>query len=150
MTDTMTDTKPSPAPLAAHGADPLSGRFVTPGDNTISLRVLLLAALTVGRSSISGLRACHDVLTLAAALRQLGVSIVQHGNDWQVHGLGVAGLLEPQEPLQPGHSVDGMPLLLGLLAPYNFVTRFAAGPRLGRAALAALSDGLGAMGARLE
>ncbi|MGV8856102.1 MAG: 3-phosphoshikimate 1-carboxyvinyltransferase [Devosia sp.] len=146
----MTDTKPTPAPLAAHGADPLSGRFVTPGDNVISLRALLVAALTVGRSSITGLRASHDVLMLAAALRQMGVIVEQRGDVWQVQGLGVAGLLQPQEPLQRGHSLAALPLLLGLLAPYGFVTRFSPGPRLSRAAMAALSDGLGAMGARLD
>ena len=146
----MTEPKPSPAPLAAHGADPLSGRFVTPGDNVISLRALLLAALTVGCTTIAGLRASHDVLTLAAALRQLGVTIIQQGDNWQVHGLGVAGLLQPHEPLQRGRAIHALPLLLGLLAPYGFVTRFAPGPRLTKATMAALTDGLGAVGARLE
>ena len=41
---------PAPvAPLASHGANPLSGRFATPGDRAISHRALILAALAVGQ-----------------------------------------------------------------------------------------------------
>lgn len=146
----MTNVKPSPAPLIAHGADPLSGRFVTPGDTAISQRALLLAALSVGASTISGMRASQDVLLTAAALRQLGVRIEQTGHDWQVHGMGVAGLLEPQGPLQPGDYAHGAALLMGLLAPYGFATRFSDGPSLDDATVQPLLEGLGAIGASVE
>ena len=100
----MTDAKHSFTPLTAHGADPLRGRLVTPGDTAISQRALLLAALAVGASTIRGMRASQDVLTTATALRQMGVRIDQTGNDWQVHGLGVAGLLEPAGREQHAHA----------------------------------------------
>ena len=82
-----------PAPLASHGASPLTGRFVTPGDKAISHRALILGALAVGRSSIEGLLEAEDVLATANALRQLGVRIEQRDAAWHVHGLGVGGLL---------------------------------------------------------
>lgn len=145
----MTDAKHSFTPLTAHGADPLRGRLVTPGDTAISQRALLLAALAVGASTIRGMRASQDVLTTATALRQMGVRIDQTGNDWQVHGLGVAGLLEPAGPIQPGRSPIGMGLLAGLLAPYGFVTEFSAGPDPKHTASQALIEGLDAIGARL-
>ena len=152
----MTDAKPSPVLLTAHGADPLSGRFVTPGDTAISQRALLLAALAVGTSTLAGMRASADVLASAAALRQMGVQIEMNGADWTVHGLGVLGLLAPEGPLEPGHGAS-LPLLLGMLAPYGLVTPFSAGmavegepaPALGEPPRA-LRDGLGALGARVE
>jgi 3-phosphoshikimate 1-carboxyvinyltransferase len=118
------------APLASHGANPLSGRFATPGDRAISHRALILGALTVGHSSIEGLPEAEDVLAMAAALRQLGVRIEQRDGAWHVHGLGVGGLLEPQGPLELGKAGNGAPLLLGLLAPYPFSARFSGGADL--------------------
>jgi 3-phosphoshikimate 1-carboxyvinyltransferase len=153
----MTDPKPSADLLTAHGADPLSGRFVTPGDTAISQRALLLAALSLGSSRIRGVRAAQAVLATAAALGQLGVRIEMNGADWQVHGLGVLGLLAPQGPLDAGPSASNLALLAGLLAPYNMTVRFSPPPALedGTAATleplpAALLDGLEALGARVE
>jgi 3-phosphoshikimate 1-carboxyvinyltransferase len=130
MTDIAHPIPADSAPLASHGANPLSGRFTIPGDKAISHRALILAALAVGRSSIEGLSETEDVLAIAAALRQLGVRIEQRDGAWHVHGLGVGGLLEPQGPLELGKAGGGAPLLLGLLAPYPFASRFFGGPDL--------------------
>lgn len=111
--------------LASHGASPLAGRFSTPGHEGISHLALILAALAVGHSSIEGLLEIEAVLATAAALRQLGVRIEQRDGAWHVHGLGVGGLLEPQGPLELGKAHIGAPLLMGLVAPYPFATRFA-------------------------
>lgn len=126
MTETVHPIPADSAPLASHGANPLSGRFTPPGDKTISHCALIVAALAVGRSSIEGLLETEDVLATAAALRQLGVRIDQRDGAWHVHGLGVGGLLEPQGPLELGKS-SAMALLMGLLAPYPFASRFAGG-----------------------
>ncbi|WP_193337473.1 3-phosphoshikimate 1-carboxyvinyltransferase [Devosia beringensis] len=153
----MTDTKTNASLLTAHGADPLSGRFVTPGDTAISQRALLLAALSVGSSKIRGVRASQAVLATAAALGQLGVRIEMNGPDWQVHGLGVLGLLAPDGPLQAGPGASNLALLAGLLAPYDMTVLFSPPPALedGTATTLeplppALLDGLGALGARVE
>ena len=146
----MTDPKLNPTPLTAHGADPLSGRFSVPGDGTISLRALLLAALTVGRSTITGMRASREVLASAQVLRQMGVAIEQHGDAWHVDGLGVAGLLEPERALNSEGHADSTILLLGLLAPYGLVTSIDTSSAGEGALPPALLDGLGALGARVE
>ncbi|MCS6758551.1 MAG: hypothetical protein MO852_05505 [Candidatus Devosia euplotis] len=104
----MTDVKPNPIPLTVNGADPLSGRFTVPGDGAISLRALLL--------------------TSAQALRQMGVTIERHGDDWQVSGLGVARLMEPEGSLKSEDCATSTMLLLGLLAPYGFATSISASP----------------------
>ena len=128
MTDTSPDHTPPKAPLASHGAEPLKGRFRTPGDEAISHRALILGALAVGRSSIEGLLETEDMLAITAALRQLGARIEQRDGAWYVHGLGVGGLLEPQEPIVLSPSGAGAELLVGLLAPYAFASRFAGVP----------------------
>lgn len=146
----MTDLPASSAPLTAHGADPLSGRFATPGDPAISLRAVLLAALTVGTSTFTRLRLSADVQRCIAGLRQLGVSIETSGPQTQVTGLGVAGLLKPEAPLQAGPSATSLAMLLGLLAPYGFATALRAEPAVGKGIDPELLEGLTAIGARLE
>ena len=138
---------PAPtAPLASHGANPLSGRFTPPGDRAISHRALILASLAVGRSSIEGLLETEDVLATASVLRQLGIRIEQRDGAWHVHGLGVGGLLEPHGPLELGQSAENAPLLMGLLAPYPFVTRFTGGSASARQAMQPLLDALAVIG----
>ena len=126
----MTEPATSPAPLASHGADPLAGRLAVPGDRAIAHRELILAALAVGRSSIERLPETPDVLATATALRQLGVRIDSHDGAWRVHGLGVGGLLAPSGALDFGDWGAAVPLLLGLVAPYDFTTRLIGGPVL--------------------
>src|SRR3546814_16864182 len=48
---------------------PLKGRIAIPGDKSISHRSLMLSALAVGRSRVTGLLEGHDVLATAAAMR---------------------------------------------------------------------------------
>jgi 3-phosphoshikimate 1-carboxyvinyltransferase len=125
MTDTAPDDTASKAALASHGADPFTGRFAVPGDVAIAQRALMLAALSVGNSSLEGVPQTEALFATAAALRQLGVRIEQRDSAWQVHGMGVGGLLEPQAALNL--SSTGAGLLAGLLAPYPFAWRLADG-----------------------
>ena len=127
------------APLASHGADPLSGRFATPGDIGLSHRALVLAALTVGHSSIAGLSEAAEVQATIEALRQLGVGIEQRDAVWHVHGLGVGGLLEPEGILDLGATGSGATLLLGALAPHRFTARLRGVGTAERATLEALA-----------
>lgn len=147
MTEFAATDSPEPAPLSSHAANPLNGRFVTPGDKAISHRALLLGALAVGRTTIEGLLEAEDVLATAAALRQLGVRIDGRDGAWHVYGLGVNGLLEPTGPLDLGNSGTGLRLLMGMVAPYAFSTRFTGAPTLRRRPLGPLLDALAPLGA---
>lgn len=135
------------APLASRGASPLTGRFRTPGDKAISHRALILGALAVGHTTIEGLLEAEDVLATAVALRQVGVRIEQRDGAWHVYGLGVGGLLAPEQPLDLGNSGTGARLLMGLLAPYPFASRFTGGPTLTRRPMQPLLDALAPIGA---
>ena len=56
-------------PLTARQGGPLQGRARVPGDKSISHRALILAALTVGETNISGLLEGDDVLHTADAMK---------------------------------------------------------------------------------
>ena len=54
---------------------PLVGRVSPPGSKSITNRALLLAALANGTSSLSGALKSKDTVLMAAALRQMGVTV---------------------------------------------------------------------------
>src|SRR3546814_21088136 len=91
----MTDQTATPRVFSA--SVPLKGRIAIPGDKSISHRSLMLSALAVGESRVTGLLEGHDVLATAAAMRAMGATIERRdAGDWRVHGVGVGGLLRPQ------------------------------------------------------
>ena len=73
-------------------AGPLKGRIRVPGDKSISHRAIMLGALAVGETKVSGLLEGEDVLSTAAALRAMGATIERTGEgNWSIHGVGVGG-----------------------------------------------------------
>lgn len=101
-------------------ARPLSGRIDLPGDEATGHLALLLAALAVGESRVSGLLDRNGVPQMASALRDLGAEIVQDAPDtWRVAGRGVGGLREPGDVLDIGGSAIAAQLLCGVLASHD-------------------------------
>ena len=101
-------------PLTARRSGPLKGRVRVPGDKSISHRALILGALTVGETRISGLLEGEDVLNTGKAVRALGAAVERTGlGAWRLHGVGVAGFAEPAAPLDFGNSGTGCRLMLG-------------------------------------
>ena len=81
----------NPAPAAA-----LTGKVRVPGDKSISHRALILGALSVGETSISGLLEGEDVLNTAKSMQALGAKVERTGPfAWSVLGTGVAGFAQP-------------------------------------------------------
>src|SRR5271154_5670362 len=104
-------------PLAARRAGPLSGEAPVPGDKSISHRALILGALAVGETRISGLLEAEDVVNTASAMRQLGATVTRDGEGaWRVSGVGVGGFSEPDSVLDFGNSGTGSRLVMGALA----------------------------------
>ncbi len=108
-----------PAPLeSTRPAAPLAGTIQVPGDKSISHRALMLGALAVGRTEITGLLEGEDVLATAGALNALGAYAAPDGDGkWVVGGVGVGGLAEPENLLDLGNSGTSARLLLGILSP---------------------------------
>src|SRR5258708_36553404 len=89
----------STAPMTARPGRPLAGRVRVPGDKSISHRALILGALAVGRTRITGLLEGEDVLNTAKAMQALGARAERIGEGaWQVDGVGVAGFSPPPRP----------------------------------------------------
>jgi 3-phosphoshikimate 1-carboxyvinyltransferase len=107
----------APAPLTARPGQALRGRARVPGDKSISHRALILGALAVGTTRISGLLEGEDVLNTAKAMRALGAHVERTGEgDWRVEGVGVAGFAAPAAPLDFGNSGTGCRLVMGAVA----------------------------------
>lgn len=107
----------APRPLAARAAGPLMGLARVPGDKSISHRALILGALAVGETRISGLLEAEDVLNTAEAMRAFGAATVRVGaGAWHVHGVGVGGLAEPSAALDFGNSGTSARLVMGMMA----------------------------------
>lgn len=119
----MNDLSTRPNRLQVHASAPLHGRFATPGDLATAQYALLLAALTIGRSTIARLPDCPQVTALVGALRQLGAVITLADGVASVNGLGPAGLLEADGPIALGELGAAGPMLLGMLAPLAMRTR---------------------------
>ena len=105
---------------SARAGAPLRGGIAVPGDKSISHRALMLSAMAIGQTRITGLLTGEDVLRTAAAMRTLGAGITQEADGiWSVWGLGVGGLQAPDDILDMGNSGTAARLLCGLLASHD-------------------------------
>src|SRR5438045_9247168 len=104
-------------PTAARRSGPLRGRVRVPGDKSISQRALIVGALTVGETRITGLLEGEDVINTGKAMRALGATVERTGEGaWIVHGVGVAGFAQPAAALYFGNSGTGCRLVMGAVA----------------------------------
>lgn len=74
-----------------------AGTVVLPGSKSISNRVLLLAALSAGTTTVHDLLDSDDTRVMLDALRALGCSVKHTGSSLEVTGLGGSGRPEPVE-----------------------------------------------------
>ncbi len=103
--------------MSARACGPLCGVAEVPGDKSISHRALILGALAVGETRISGLLEGQDVLDTAQAMAAFGAEVVRHGPGvWSVFGVGVGGFAEPEDVIDCGNSGTGVRLIMGAMA----------------------------------
>jgi 3-phosphoshikimate 1-carboxyvinyltransferase len=133
-------------PLTAERSEGLSGRFVVPGDKSISHRAFMFGAMAMGETIIEGLLEGEDVLATGRAMTALGAKIDKREGKWHVHGLGVGGFLEPRTALDFGNSGTGVRLTMGLVGTYDFTTRFIGDPSLSSRPMGRVLDPLRAIG----
>ncbi|MGB8275137.1 MAG: 3-phosphoshikimate 1-carboxyvinyltransferase [Alphaproteobacteria bacterium] len=137
-------------PLIANRSGPITGRIRVPGDKSISHRALMVSAIAVGRTVISGLLEGEDVLRTAAAMRVLGATAVREGpGSWSVEGVGVGGLCEPGDVLDLGNSGTGARLLMGLVATHPFTAILTGDASLRSRPMGRVATPLERMGARI-
>jgi 3-phosphoshikimate 1-carboxyvinyltransferase len=139
----------APAPLTARRNGPLTGRARVPGDKSVSIRALILGALAVGETRISGMLEGEDALNTAKAMQALGAHVARTGEQqWTVHGVGVGGFAEPKYPLDFGNSGTGCRLALGAVAGCPITATFDGDASLRSRPMRRVLDPLERIGAR--
>ena len=140
--------QPSPRRFAPSG--PLTGRIRVPGDKSISHRSIMLGALAVGETRVTGLLEGEDVMATAAAMRAMGAQVEKTGGEWRVHGVGVGGLLQPRTALDMGNSGTSTRLLMGLVASHGITATFTGDASLSARPMGRVIEPLGRMGAQFH
>ncbi len=139
-----------PQSLTAMPADGLRGHIRVPGDKSISHRALILGALAIGRTRITGLLEADDVLATAKALVSLGAEIARVNGTWEVAGQGVGGLRAPAGALDFGNSGTGSRLMLGVVAGHDMTVEFTGDESLCRRPMGRVLTPLKTMGLAVE
>jgi 3-phosphoshikimate 1-carboxyvinyltransferase len=105
------------SPLASRRSGPLQGRVRVPGDKSISIRSLILGAMTVGETRITGMLEGEDALNTAKTMQALGALVERTGDRaWRIMGVGVGGFAQPRASLDFGNSGTGCRLMMGAVA----------------------------------
>ena len=139
----------TPIPMTSHPCGPLTGTAEVPGDKSISHRSLILGAMAVGETRISGLLEGEDVLDTAKAMRAFGAEVTNHGGgEWTVHGVGVGGFAEPDQVIDCGNSGTGVRLIMGAMATSPITATFTGDASLNKRPMARVTDPLALFGAQ--
>jgi 3-phosphoshikimate 1-carboxyvinyltransferase len=140
----------SPTPLEARKCAALTGQARVPGDKSISHRALILGALAVGETRITGLLEGEDVLNTAKAMAALGAQVARTGEfAWQVFGVGVGGFAHPESALDFGNSGTGCRLVMGAVAGCPITATFDGDSSLRGRPMRRIVDPLELTGARV-
>ncbi|MBO9475327.1 3-phosphoshikimate 1-carboxyvinyltransferase [Shimia sp. R10_1] len=138
----------TPIPMTSSPCGPLSGEAHVPGDKSISHRSLILGAMAVGETKISGLLEGEDVLDTGKAMQAFGAEVVNHGGgNWSVHGVGVGGFGEPDTVIDCGNSGTGVRLIMGAMATSDITVTFTGDASLNGRPMARVTDPIALFGA---
>ncbi|MEM7679812.1 MAG: 3-phosphoshikimate 1-carboxyvinyltransferase [Pseudomonadota bacterium] len=136
--------------LSSSKIDKISGSITIPGDKSISHRSLMLGALALGETTITGLLEGEDVLHTADAMRAMGAKIDKDGDIWSVYGVGLGGLHQPGTPLEMGNSGTSTRLLMGLVGGHHISATFQGDASLTKRPMNRVIKPLETMGATFE
>jgi 3-phosphoshikimate 1-carboxyvinyltransferase len=129
----------------------LVGDVAVPGTKSIAHRALLLGAIADGESVISNFGRAGDTESTIAALRALGVEVVEHDvDDVRVHGVGLRKLQAPVEPIDCGNAGTLMRLLAGILVGQSGTFVLTGDESLSSRPMERIAEPLRQMGARVE
>ena len=137
-------------PLISQACRNFSGEILVPGDKSISHRALILGALAIGETNVSGLLESQDIMSTVNALRELGVEVEPTSpKKWKILGVGTNGFKEPSQVLDLGNSGTAVRLLMGAVASHPFTTFFSGDHSLIERPMSRVVEPLTLMGARM-
>ncbi|WPH15655.1 bifunctional 3-phosphoshikimate 1-carboxyvinyltransferase/cytidylate kinase [Variovorax paradoxus] len=128
-----------------------SGTVRLPGSKSISNRVLLLAALASGTTTVHDLLDSDDTRVMLDALRALGCGIDAAGSTLRITGIG--GQLKPGGPLLPlflGNAGTAMRPLTAALSLLGGDFELSGVPRMHERPIGDLVDALTQLGCRID
>ncbi len=139
----------TPIPMISHPCGPLSGEAHVPGDKSISHRSLILGAMCIGETRITGLLEGEDVLDTAKAMQAFGATVTNHGDGaWSVSGVGVGGFAEPDHVIDCGNSGTGVRLIMGAAATSPITVTYTGDASLNGRPMGRVTDPLALFGAQ--
>lgn len=129
----------------------LVGHLRVPGDKSISHRAVLIGAICEGETRVSGFGRSADTEATVAAMRALGVDVVEDDVDTlRVAGRGLRGLRPPGAPVDCANAGTLMRLACGVLAGQQGRFELTGDESLSRRPMQRVAEPLRRMGARLE
>ena len=129
----------------------LVGDVAVPGTKSISHRALLLGAIADGETDVRNFGRAGDTESTIAALRALGVEVVEDDVDRvRVRGVGLRGLRVPEHPLDCGNAGTLLRLLAGILAGQEGTFVLTGDASLASRPMERIAEPLQLMGARVE
>ena len=139
----------TPIPMTSRKSGPLKGVAEVPGDKSISHRSLLLGALSVGETHVTGLLEGEDVLATAAAMQAFGADVERLGDgEWRVNGVGVGGFAEPENVIDCGNAGTGVRLIMGCMATSPITATFTGDASLRSRPMGRVTDPIALFGAQ--
>ena len=137
-----------PKPMRSQAGGPLRGTAEVPGDKSVSHRSLILGALAVGETRITGLLEGEDVVDTGKAMRAFGAVVERLGpGEWRVEGVGVGGFREPEDVIDCGNSGTGVRLVMGSMATTDITATFTGDASLRSRPMGRVTDPLALFGA---
>ena len=137
----------TPIPMTSRRAGPLTGQADVPGDKSISHRSIILGAMAVGETRITGLLEGEDVLDTAKAMRAFGAEVTREDDGtWSVHGVGVGGFQEPDQVIDCGNSGTGVRLIMGSAATTPITVTYTGDASLNKRPMGRVTDPLALFG----
>ena len=127
----------------------VSGTVRLPGSKSISNRVLLLAALCEGQTTVRDLLDSDDTRVMLQALRQLGCGVVVDGTTAVIDGLG-GRARQPHAELFLGNAGTAMRPLTAALAVLGGDYALSGIPRMHERPIGDLVDALRALGCNVQ
>jgi 3-phosphoshikimate 1-carboxyvinyltransferase len=134
--------------MQSRAGGPLKGTVEIPGDKSVSHRSLILGALAVGETKITGLLEGDDILDTAKAMSAFGADVhrVDDG-DWRVNGVGVGGFAEPDDVIDCGNAGTGVRLIMGAMSTCPITATFTGDASLRSRPMGRITDPLKLFGA---
>ena len=129
----------------------LEGHVAVPGDKSISHRAVLVGALCEGDVRVLGFGRSADTEATIAAVRALGVEVVDADIDaLRVCGVGLRGLTQPAGELDCANAGTLMRLVAGILAGQHGRFELVGDESLSARPMERVAEPLRRMGARVE